>query len=146
MKLRFLWLGLLLVGLMTTAGGCRMVFEPETDALARLFASLPTGDNRVVREFCDGEKVCKNLNALAGIVRSQWYNSRGQYYQFDEIEIVEETGYSYVHARVRMPAADGNKETMFPMVFEMERIKLRWHIYSVQGLDEFLRRAQNARY
>ena len=48
-------------------------------------------------------------------------------------------------AAARMPAGDGKKETKLPIVFEMERIKLRWHIYRAQGLDEFLRRAERAR-
>ena len=33
--------------------GCRLIFEPDVDAVSRLFASMPTGENRVVRELCD---------------------------------------------------------------------------------------------
>lgn len=145
MKVRSLWLGLLLMGGIFSTTGCRLVFEPEADAVERLFASLPTGENRVIREFCDGEKICKQLHSLASVVRSEWYNKRGGFYTVEEVEVVEETGYSYVHVKVRMPAGDGRKETKLPMVFEMERIKLRWHIYRAQGLDEFLRRAERAR-
>lgn len=145
MNLRAVWLGLAFAGVVLTAGGCDLVFEPEITAVTRLFASLPTGDDRVIREFCDGEKVCTGLKRLGGVVRSEWYNRHGKYYEVVEAEIDEEGGYSYVHVNVRMPAGDGKKETMLPMVFEMERIKLRWHIYRVQGLDDFLKRAERAR-
>ena len=53
--------------------GCRLIFEPDVDAVSRLFASMPTGENRVVRELCDGEEVCRQLNSLYGLVKSEWY-------------------------------------------------------------------------
>ena len=125
--------------------GCRLVFEPDVDAITRMMASMPTGDNRVVRELCDGEEVCKQLNKVAGIVRSEWYGRVKSFYEIELVELAEDTGYSYVHLNLRLPASGNTQETWLPLVFEMERIKFRWHIYSVDGIDEFLRRAERAR-
>ncbi|MBQ9816383.1 MAG: hypothetical protein IJM59_02795 [Proteobacteria bacterium] len=145
MKLKHLILGFVLVFVMFSTGGCRLIFEPDVDAVDRMFASMPTGDNRVVRELCDNEKVCSELYSLGGIVRSDWYANKKNYYEFEQVEIAEDTGYSYVHVKVRLPGNGGRDATMFPLIFEMERVKLRWHIYSVEGLGEFLRRANRAR-
>ena len=145
MRYRNIFLGLFFVFMTLTMGGCRLVFEPDVDAVARLFASMPTGDNRVVREFCDGEDVCQKLTQLAGLVRSDWYANKKDFYQLEMVEIAEDTGYSYVHAKIRLPAGGSERETMLPLVFEMERIKFRWHIYSVDGIEEFIRRATRAR-
>ncbi len=125
--------------------GCRLVFEPDVDAVSRMMASMPTGENRVVRELCDGEEVCKQLNRLAGLIRSEWYGRVKDFYDIELVEIAEDTGYSYVHLNLRLPGSGREPETRLPLVFEMERIKFRWHIYSVEGIDEFLRRAERAR-
>ena len=125
--------------------GCRLVFEPEVDAISRMMASMPTGDNRVVRELCDGEEVCKQLARLSGLIRSEWYGRVKGFYEIEEVEIADDTGYSYVHINLRIPASGHDQETRLPLVFEMERIKFRWHIYSVDGIEEFLRRAERAR-
>ena len=145
MKLKYLILTLLCALVMISTMGCRLVFEPEVDAVSRLFASMPTGDNRVVREFCDGEKVCKQLNQLAGMIRSDWYQPKKDFFTFDEVQIDEESGYSYVYVNLRLPSSGSQRETNLPLTFEMERIKFRWHIYKVDGLDEYLRRAERAR-
>ena len=138
-------LGIFLTVVMVLSMGCRLVLEPDVDAVSRLFASMPTGENRVVREFCDGDDVCKKLNQLAGVVRSEWYQPKKDFYEFDFVEVAEDTGRSYVHVKIRLPASGSQRETKLPLVFEMERIKLRWHIYKVDGIDEFLRRAERAR-
>lgn len=145
MKLKGVLLSFLLLLTALPLGGCRLVFEPEVDAVARLFASMPTGDNRVVREFCDGDDVCAKLNRLAGIIRSDWYANKKDFYEFEEVVIAEDTGYSYVSVKIRLPAGGSERETMLPLTFEMERIKLRWHIYQVDGIEEYLRRAERAR-
>ena len=139
------FLGLLLIFVAFSTAGCRLVFEPDVDAVKRLFASMPTGDNRVVREFCDGEDVCQKLSQLAGFIRSDWYANKKDFYQFEMVEVAEDTGYSYVHVKIRLPAGGSEREAMLPLVFEMERIKFRWHIYHVDGIEEFIRRATRAR-
>ena len=145
MKIKRLILVLMFLSVMFSTMGCRLVFEPEEDAVSRLFASMPTGDNRVVRELCDGEKVCSQLAQLASIIRSEWYANKKDFYVIKEVEVTEDTGYSYVYVDIRLPASGSQRETMLPLKFEMERIKLRWYIYDVEGLDEFLRRASRAR-
>lgn len=145
MKLKHVILGFLFAFVMCSSMGCRLVFEPDVDAVSRLFASMPTGDNRVVRELCDGDDVCKKLGSLFGIIRSEWYNAQKDFYHFEYVEVAEDTGYSYVHVQLRLPAGNGQRETELPLVFEMERIKFRWHIYHVEGIEEFLRRAERAR-
>ena len=99
----------------------------------------------MVRELCDGEEVCKQLTRLAGLIRSEWYGRVKDFYDIELVEIAEDTGYSYVHLNLRLPGSGRDPETLLPLVFEMERIKFRWHIYSVDGIDEFLRRAERAR-
>ena len=145
MKIKHLIFTLLCMVIMVSTMGCRLVFEPEEDAVSRMFASMPTGDNRVVRELCDGDDVCQKLYQLAGMVRSDWYANKKDFFAIDQVEIAEDSGYSYVYVNIRLPASGSQRETMLPLVFEMERIKLRWHIYHVDGLDEFLRRATRAR-
>ena len=145
-KILFLSLFLMLSGF--TASGCRLVFEPAEDAVERLLTSLPTGDNIRVREMCDGEDVCKKLVSLAGLVRSEWYNAQKGFFEIDEelgVEFDEETKYSYVHVKIKIPASGSDRAMTLPLVFEMERIKFRWHIYNVEGIEEFLRRAERAR-
>ena len=44
-----------------------------------------------------------------------------------------------------LPERSNGPDPKIPLVFEMERIKLRWHIYQVDGIEEFLRRAERAR-
>lgn len=138
-------LGVILTFVMVLSMGCRLVFEPDVDAVARLFASMPTGDSRVIRELCDGDKACSNLAKLSGVVRSEWYMPKKDFYEFEYVEVAEDTGYSYVHVKINLPASGHQRATTLPLVFEMERVKLRWHIYKVDGLDEFLRRAERAR-
>ena len=128
-----------------SVSGCRLAFEPAEDAVERLITSMPTGDNIRVREMCDGEDVCKKLNQLSGLIRSEWYNAQKGFFEIQEVEFDEETKYSYVHVTLRIPPSGSQRETTLPLVFEMERIKLRWHIYSVDGIEEFLRRAERAR-
>lgn len=125
--------------------GCKLIFEPESDAVSRMLSNCPSGNYRHYRELCDGEKVCGQLGELAGILASDWYNARKGFFTVTAIERAEDTGYSYVYVDLRMPAGGNQKETTMPLVFEMQRIKLRWHIYSVKGLDEYLRRATRAR-
>ena len=125
--------------------GCRLIFEPDVDAVSRLFASMPTGENRVVRELCDGEEVCRQLTSLYGLVKSEWYNAQKGFYNIKRVEIAEDTGYSYVYVDIKLRDSASGRENFLPLVFEMERIKLRWHIYSVDGLPEFLRRAERER-
>ena len=144
-SLKILFLGLFLMLSAMTVSGCRLAFEPAEDAVSRLVLSMPTGDNIRIREMCDGEDVCKKLNTLAGLVRSEWYNAQKGFFEIEEVEFDEETKYSYVHMKIRLPASGGQREAMLPLVFEMERIKLRWHIYNVDGIEEFLRRAERAR-
>lgn len=128
-----------------TASGCRLIFEPDVDAITRLFSSMPIGDNRVVRELCDGEDVCRQMNALYGLVKSDWYNAQKGFYEIKRVEIAEDTGYSYVYVDIKLRDSSTGRENFMPLVFEMERIKLRWHVYSVNGLPEFLRRAERER-
>ncbi len=125
--------------------GCRLILEPESDAVARILSHFPTGDYRHAREMCDGEEVCKKLNALGSLISSDWYNARSGFFEITSIERAEDTGYSYVHVDLSIPASGGQKATKLPLIFEMERVKFRWHIYSVDGIDEFLRRASRAR-
>ena len=125
--------------------GCRLIFEPDVDAVSRLFASMPTGENRVVRELCDGEEVCRQLNSLYGLVKSEWYNAQKGFYNIKRVEIAEDTGYSYVYVDIKLRDSASGRENFLPLVVEMERIKRRWHIYSVDGLPEFLRRAERER-
>ncbi len=131
--------------LATSAAGCQLVFEPDVTAVNRLLVSMPTGDNRVVRELCDGEEVCRQLNSLYGLVKSEWYNAKKGFFEIKRVEIAEDTGYSYVYADIRLRDSASGREIPMPLVFEMERVKLRWHIYSVEGLGEFLRRAERER-
>ena len=145
MKLKQLLLALICLVVMFSTMGCRLVFEPEEDAVSRMFASMPTGVNRVVRELCDGDTVCTQLSQLASIMRSDWYANKKDFFVIDSVEVTEDTGHSYLYAKIRLPASGNQRETMLELVFEMERIKLRWHIYNVKGLDEFLRRASRAR-
>ena len=128
-----------------SVSGCRLAFEPAEDAVSRLLTSMPTGDNIRVREMCDGEDVCKKLNQLSGLIRSEWYNAQKGFYELEEVEFDEESKYSYVHVKLRIPPTGSQRETTLPLVFEMELIKLRWHIYRVDGIEEFLRRAERAR-
>lgn len=128
-----------------TITGCRLVFEPEADAVKRLFTSLPTGDGRVVRELCDGKDVCAKLSQMSGIIRSQWYNAQAGFFEIKQIEVAEDTGFSYVYVDLLLPERSNGPDPKIPLVFEMERIKLRWHIYQVDGIEEFLRRAERAR-
>ena len=144
-KMKHLIFTLFCVLMTMSTAGCRLVFEPEVDAVSRMFASMPTGDNRVVRELCDGEEVCSRLNRVAGLVRSDWYANKKDFYQIKEVQIDEESGLSYVYVDIRLPASGRDRERMLPLTFEMERIKLRWHIYNVDGIDEFIRRATRAR-
>ena len=125
--------------------GCRLAFEPAEDAVSRVLASMPTGDNIRIREMCDGANVCGKLSQLSGLVQSEWYNAQKGFFEVEEVEFDEESKYSYVHVKLRLPASGSQRETMLPLVFEMERIKLRWHIYNVDGIEEFLRRAERAR-
>ena len=146
MRLRQIVIGMFLtIAMAFSLNGCRLVFEPEVDAVSRMMASMPTGENRVVREMCDGEDVCKQLLRLASVIRSDWYGRVKDFYEIEEVEIADDTGYSYVHMSLRLPGAGRDQATMLKLVFEMERIKFRWHIYSVDGIDEFLRRAERAR-
>ena len=145
MKLKHLALSIFFLLSVFTMSGCNLVFEPDVDAVARLFASMPTGDNRVIREMCDGEDVCRDLSKLSTVIRSDWYGTKKDFYEFEEVEIAEDTGRSYVHVKIRLPGSGSSEETMLPLVIEMERIKLRWHVYNVRKLDDFLRRAERAR-
>lgn len=145
MKIKTAILSLLLLLVMCTSMGCRLIFEPDVDAVSRLFASMPTGETRVVRELCDGDDVCRKLVSLSGFVRSDWYGRAKDFYELEFVEVAEDTGYSYVHAKIRLPGGNDQRETMLPLVFEMERIKFRWHIYSVSGIEDFLGRAERAR-
>ena len=138
----FIFLSLLF---MCSSVGCRLAFEPEEDAVTRMLTSMPTGDNRMIREMCDGDKVCSELDQLSKIIRSDWYANKKDFFEIEQVEIAEDTGYSYVYVNIRLPASGSQREAMLPLVFEMERIKLRWHIYQVEKLDEFLRRASRAR-
>ena len=137
-------IAIFIVAIFSTSG-CRLIFEPDVDAVTRLFASMPTGENRVVRELCDGEEVCRQLNSLYGLVKSEWYNAQKGFYNIKRVEIAEDTGYSYVYVDIKLRDSASGRENFLPLVFEMERIILRWHIYSVDGLPEFLRRAERER-
>ncbi len=137
-------IAIFIVAIFSTSG-CRLIFEPDVDAVTRLFASMPTGENRVVRELCDGEEVCRQLNSLYGLVKSEWYNAQKGFYNIKRVEIAEDTGYSYVYVDIKLRDSASGRENFLPLVFEMERIQLRWHIYSVDGLPEFLRRAERER-
>lgn len=145
MKVKHILLCLILISTMFSTMGCRLIFEPDVDAVSRLYASMPTGDNRVVREMCSGDDVCQKINTVAGIVKSSWYVNKKDFFTITQVEIAEDTGYSYVHTKIRLPGAAGQEDTMLPLVFEMERIKLRWYIYSVDGIEEFIRRAERNR-
>lgn len=146
MKLRNLTLlSVLSILLLTSGVGCRLIFEPDVEAVQRLFTSMPMGDNRVVRELCDGDDVCRKLNALYGLVGSDWYNAQKGFFEIKRVELAQDTGYSYVHVDLKLPDSSVSHPIVLPLVFEMERVKLRWHIYNVDGLDEFLRRAERAR-
>ena len=133
-----------LFGVMSLSG-CRLILEPESDAVKRVLSHFPTGDYRHAREMCDGEDVCKKLNALGSLIASDWYNAKSGFFEITSIERAEDTGYSYVHVDLNIPASGGQRATKLPLIFEMERVKFRWHIYSVDGIDEFLRRASRAR-
>jgi len=127
--------------------GCKLIFEPETDCIVRVLGSMPSANFRHYRETCDGEKVCKQLGELGSIVSSNWYNAKNDikgFYEITKIERAEDTGRSYVYVTIKYPAS-GPKVKTLPLVFEMQRIKLRWHIYAVQGIDEFNRRATRER-
>lgn len=130
---------------MLTSMACTLIFEPDSDAVQRLYASMPTGDNRVIREMCEGESVCTKLNQVAGIVKSDWYANKKDFFNITQVEIAEDTGYSYVHTEIRLPGSGSQDDVMMPLVFEMERIKLRWYIYNVDGIEEFIRRAERNR-
>ena len=82
---------------------------------------------------------------MAGIIRSQWYNAQAGFFEIKQIEIAEDTGFSYVYVDLLLPERSNGPDPKIPLVFEMERIKLRWHIYQVDGIEEFLRRAERAR-
>ncbi len=125
--------------------GCRLVLEPESDAVSRILSHCPTGDYRHLREMCDGEQVCDKLGRLGRLIASDWYNARQGFFEVTGIERAEDTGYSYVYVDLQMPSGGNQKATKLQLVFEMERVKLRWHIYNVDGIDEFLRRAERAR-
>lgn len=142
---KFILFAVLLPLIMTTSIGCQLVFEPSADAVGRLFSSMPTGDTRVVRELCDGEDVCSKLITLSGIVRSDWYNASKGFYNVKSIEIAADTGRAYVHADLTLPTRSIERDTKYELIFEMERIKLRWHIYKVTGIEEFIRRAKQER-
>ncbi len=142
---KILLLGLFFILTMFSMSGCRLAFEPAEDAVSRLLTSMPTGDDIRVREMCDGEDVCNKLYRLSSLIRSEWYNAQKGFYEVEEVEFDEESKYSYVHIKLRIPASGSQRETVLPLVFEMERIKLRWHIYTVDGIEEFLRRAERAR-
>ena len=144
-KFKKLMFGLVLVFVAMSFGGCRLVFEPEVDAVSRLFASMPTGDNRVVRELCDGDDVCDKLTRLAGMIRSDWYANKKDFYEFEEVVIAEDEDMSYVSVKIRLQEESGRDPVMLPLNFKMQRIKFRWHIYEVEGIEEFLRRAERAR-
>ena len=131
--------------LATSAAGCQLVFEPDVTAVNRLLVSMPTGDNRVVRELCDGEEVCRQLSSLYGLVKSEWYNAKKDFFEIKRVEIAEDMGYSYVYVDIKLRDSASGRENPMPLVFEMERVKLRWHIYNVEGLGEFLRRAERER-
>lgn len=138
-KLLLLSFGLLML---LSFSGCRLFFEPESDAVERLLASCPTGDARFVREMCV-EDSCKQLSSLCKLIGSSWYNARTGFFEVREIERHEDTGRSLVFVSINQgPSVDDGKSTL---VFEMERTKLRWYIYSVDGIDEFLRRAEGRR-
>lgn len=124
--------------------GCKLVFEPSTAAVERLLKSMPTGDNRVVREMCDGEDVCQKLNEVYGLIKSNWYNAKPGFFTIKQVEIAEDTGRSFVYVDIDIPQSSGSP-LVVQLVFEMERVRLRWHIYSVDGIEEFLRRAQGER-
>ena len=142
---KFILFTVLLPLILTTSIGCQLVFEPSSDAVSRLFASMPTGDTRVVRELCDGEDVCKKLATLSSIIRSDWYNASKGFYNIKSIEIAADTGRAYVHVDLILPTRSIGRDTNVELVFEMERIKLRWHIYKVTGIEDFIRRAERER-
>lgn len=125
--------------------GCRLIMEPESDAVARMLSNCPQGNYRHIRELCDGEQTCEKLGQLGRLLASDWYNAKQGFFELKSIDRAEDTGYSYVYVDLQIPASGRQKATKFQLVFEMQRVKLRWHIYSVNGLDEFLRRAQRAR-
>lgn len=143
----FLQLGLVVLCLFSvmSMSACRLILEPESDAVARVLSHFPTGDYRHAREMCDGEDVCKQLNDLGNLIASDWYNARAGFYEITSIERAEDTGYSYVHVKLSIPASGKQRATQLPLIFEMERVKFRWHIYAVDGIDEFIRRASRAR-
>ncbi len=127
--------------------GCKLIFEPETDCIERVLGSMPSANFRHYRETCDGDKVCKQMGELGSIVSSNWYNAKNNlhgFYEITKIERTQDTGRSYVYVTMLYPAT-GPKTKKLELVFEMERIKLRWHIYSVKGIDEFNRRATRER-
>lgn len=138
-KLLILALGLLLL---ISFSACRLFFEPESDALSRLLASCPTSDGRFVREMCVDD-CCTQLNSLCRLIGSNWYNARAGFFEIHEIERNQETGRSLVFVSVKQ--GPSNEDGKMTLVFEMERIKLRWYIYKVIGIDEFLRRAERIR-
>lgn len=142
---KFILFTVLLPLIMTTSVGCKLVFEPSSDAVSRLFASMPTGETRVVRELCDGEDVCNKLITLSGIVRSDWYHASKGFYNVKSIEVAADTGRAYVHVDLILPTRSIGRDTPMELIFEMERIKLRWHIYKVTGIEEFIRRAERER-
>ncbi|MCL2325639.1 MAG: hypothetical protein FWC40_03975 [Proteobacteria bacterium] len=139
----FVWL--FFVFFAFSALGCQLVFEPESTAVTRLLSSFPMGEFRYVRQMCDGEDVCAKLGRLGGVIASDWYNARKGFFEITQVEQVEESGQSYVYVNLRLPASGSQPETMLRLVFEMERVKLRWRIYAIDGIDEFLRRATHAR-
>ena len=145
LKFKRILLSLACALILVSTTGCRLIFEPETDAIKELFAGMPKGDDMQVRQMCDNETVCNQLHQLIGVIKSDWYGTPREYYTIDGIEIADDTGYSYVHISLRLPVSGDRKPIMFPITFEMERVKLRWRIYSVDHLDEYLRRASKAR-
>lgn len=128
--------------MLISLSGCQFFFEAESDALARLLGACPLGEARFVREMCV-EDSCQSLNSLCKLIESNWYNARKGFFEITEIERNRESGRSLVF--VSLQQGPQESDGRLSLAFEMERTKLRWYIYRIEGIEEFLRRAERSR-
>ncbi|MDX9722357.1 MAG: hypothetical protein RBU37_16555 [Myxococcota bacterium] len=146
-----------LVGVLAIAlllPGCKLIFEPPEDCLARLFEALVSKDYGAVERLLDDPAMMDDLRVLAAAFNSPLYKGKTGYWKTVEVEVDEETGltYAFVEVEVPQPSPKGSRKAIqskyYEIVFEMERNWLVWTIYYIEDIDILLKaidRAQTAK-
>ena len=125
--------------------GCKLVFEPANHAIDRLFKDWSSGSDRYAGEMIPDESLLKSVSSMRVTLSSDLFNNVSGFWAVSLIEEESDTGLSFVYVTVTIPERNGQRALKQELVFEMRRIKLRWYIYSIRGLESFIRSANRAR-